>query len=71
MNKLEITHRLHNEISAIDAAIKQLVQAGPSQPHRQRLFDSSLTILINVKKEMQETLNDLNKDLNVNEQFTK
>ena len=70
MNKNEIRHKLQNEIKVLDAVIKELASVRPNISAKQEHFEHSLIILINIKKEMQETLNDLKKDFNVDDAFT-
>ena len=65
MNKNEIKHKLHDEICALDSAIKQLASVRPyiESNSKQDRFDRSLETIINVKNDMNKTLNELKKEV--------
>ena len=65
MEKNEIKHKLHDEICALDSAIKQLASVRPyiESSSKQDRFDISLETIINVKNDMIKTLKELKKDL--------
>ena len=65
MNKNEIKHKLHDEICALDSAIKQLSSVRPyiESNSKQDRFDRSLETIINVKNDMNKTLNELKKEV--------
>ncbi len=64
MDKNEVRHKLHDEICALDTAIKQLASIRPyvDSVTKKDRFDSSLDIIIGVKNDMVKTLNELKKD---------
>ena len=64
MDKNEIRHKLHDEICALDSAIKQLASIRPyvDSVTKKDRFDSSLDIVIGVKNDMVKMLNELKKD---------
>lgn len=65
MDKNEVIHKLHDEICALDTAIKQLASICPyvDSSSKQDRFDSSLAIIIDVKNDMVKTLTELKKDM--------
>ena len=72
MNKIEIKHKLHDEICALDSAIKQLATLRPyiESNVKQDRFDRSLETIINVKNDMVKTLNELKKDISKQSEST-
>ena len=65
MDKNEVRHKLHDEICALDTAIKQLASIRPyvDSSSKQDRFDRSLAIIIGVKNDMLKTLTELKNDM--------
>ncbi|MFQ6723756.1 MAG: hypothetical protein ACLRFE_00285 [Clostridia bacterium] len=65
MDKNEVRHKLHDEIDALDTAIKQLASIRPyvNSSSKQDSFDRSLAIIIGVKNDMVKTLTELKNNI--------